>query len=104
MRTFHTGGVAGDNITQGLPRVEELFEARKPKSLAVLAEFGGVVSFSKTEKKTDIVITDDEGNSKAYPVSRDTRVKVQEGQVVVKGEEITEGSENPYDILYLVNP
>ena len=78
MRTFHTGGVAGDNITQGLPRVEELFEARKPKSLAVLAEFGGVVSFSKTEKKTDIVITDDEGNSKAYPVSRDTRVKVQE--------------------------
>ena len=82
MRTFHTGGVAGDNITQGLPRVEELFEARKPKSLAVLAEFGGTVSFAKTDKKTDIVITDDEGNSKSYPVSRDTRVKVQEGQVV----------------------
>ena len=102
MRTFHTGGVAGDNITQGLPRVEELFEARKPKSLAVLAEFGGVVSFSKTEKKTDIVITDDEGNSKAYPVSRDTRVKVQEGQVVVKGEEITEGSENPHDIVRIL--
>ena len=99
---FHTGGVAGDNITQGLPRVEELFEARKPKSLAVLAEFGGVVSFSKTEKKTDIVITDDEGNSKAYPVSRDTRVKVQEGQVVVKGEEITEGSENPHDIVRIL--
>ena len=88
MRTFHT--------------VEELFEARKPKSLAVLAEFGGVVSFSKTEKKTDIVITDDEGNSKAYPVSRDTRVKVQEGQVVVKGEEITEGSENPHDIVRIL--
>ena len=102
MRTFHTGDVAGDNITQGLPRVEELFEARKPKSLAVLAEFGGVVSFSKTEKKTDIVITDDEGNSKAYPVSRDTRVKVQEGQVVVKGEEITEGSENPHDIVRIL--
>ena len=102
MRTFHTGGVAGDNITQGLPRVEELFEARKPKSLAVLAEFGGVVSFSKTEKKTDIVITDDEGNSKAYPVSRDTRVKVQEGQIVVKGEEITEGSENPHDIVRIL--
>ena len=102
MRTFHTGGVAGDNITQGLPRVEELFEARKPKSLAILAEFGGVVSFSKTEKKTDIVITDDEGNSKAYPVSRDTRVKVQEGQVVVKGEEITEGSENPHDIVRIL--
>ena len=102
MRTFHTGGVAGDNITQGLPRVEELFEARKPKALAVLAEFGGVVSFAKTEKKTDIVITDDEGNSKAYPVSRDTRVKVQEGQIVVKGEEITEGSENPHDIVRIL--
>ena len=102
MRTFHTGGVAGDNITQGLPRVEELFEARKPKILAVLAEFGGVVSFAKTDKKTDIVITDDEGNSKAYPVSRDTRVKVQEGQIVEKGEEITEGSENPHDIVRIL--
>ena len=102
MRTFHTGGVAGDNITQGLPRVEELFEARKPKTLAVLAEFGGTVSFAKTEKKTDIVITDDEGNSKAYPVSRDTRVKVEEGQVVAKGEEITEGSENPHDIVRIL--
>ena len=102
MRTFHTGGVAGDNITQGLPRVEELFEARKPKTLAVLAEFGGEVSFAKTDKKTDIVITDNEGNSKAYPVSRDTRVKVQEGQIVVKGEEITEGSENPHDIVRIL--
>ena len=102
MRTFHTGGVAGDNITQGLPRVEELFEARKPKTLAVLAEFGGVVSFARSEKKTDIVITDDEGNSKAYPVSRDTRVKVSEGQIVEKGEEITEGSENPHDIVRIL--
>ena len=102
MRTFHTGGVAGDNITQGLPRVEERFEARKPKTLAVLAEFGGVVSFAKTDKKTDIVITDDEGNSKAYPVSRDTRVKVTEGQIVAKGEEITEGSENPHDIVRIL--
>ena len=102
VRTFHTGGVAGDNITQGLPRVEELFEARKPKTLAVLAEFGGVVSFAKTDKKTDIVITDDEGNSKAYPVSRDTRVKVTEGQIVAKGEEITEGSENPHDIVRIL--
>ena len=102
MRTFHTGGVAGDNITQGLPRVEELFEARKPKTLAVLAEFGGVVSFAKTDKKTDIVITDEEGNSKAYPVSRDTRVKVTEGQIVAKGEEITEGSENPHDIVRIL--
>ena len=102
MRTFHTGGLAGDNITQGLPRVEELFVGRQPKALAVLAEFGGVVSFAKTEKKTDIVITDDDGNSKAYPVSRDTRVKVQEGQIVVKGEEITEGSENPHDIVRIL--
>jgi DNA-directed RNA polymerase subunit beta' len=102
MRTFHTGGVAGDNITQGLPRVEELFEARKPKTLAVLAEFGGEVSFAKTEKKTDIVITDADGNSKSYPVSRDTRVKVEEGQVVEKGEEITEGSENPHDIVRIL--
>ncbi len=84
MRTFHTGGVAGDNITQGLPRVEELFEARKPKMLAVLAEFGGTVSIVKTEKKTEIVITDDEGNSKAYPLSKDTREKVVEGQVVAR--------------------
>ena len=102
MRTFHTGGVAGDNITQGLPRVEELFEARKPKRLAVLAEFGGTVSFNMSEKKTDIVITDDEGNSKSYPVSRDTHVKVEEGQVVEKGEEITEGSENPHDIVKIL--
>ena len=80
----------------------ELFEARKPKTLAVLAEFGGVVSFAKTDKKTDIVITDDEGNSKAYPVSRDTRVKVTEGQIVAKGEEITEGSENPHDIVRIL--
>ena len=102
MRTFHTGGVSGNDLTQGLPRVEELFEARKPKTLAVLAEFGGVVSFAKTDKKTDIVITDDEGNSKAYPVSRDTRVKVTEGQIVAKGEEITEGSENPHDIVRIL--
>ena len=102
MRTFHTGGVAGDNITQGLPRVEELFEARKPKMLAVLAEFGGTVSIVKTEKKTEIVITDDEGNSKAYPLSKDTREKVVEGQIVAKGEEITEGSENPHDIVRIL--
>ena len=102
MRTFHTGGVAGDNITQGLPRVEELFEARKPKMLAVLAEFDGTVSIVKTEKKTEIVITDDEGNSKAYPLSKDTREKVVEGQVVAKGEEITEGSENPHDIVRIL--
>ena len=102
MRTFHTGGVAGDNITTGLPRVEELFESRKPKSLAVLAEFGGTVSFNRSEKKTDIVITDKDGNSKAYPVSRDTKVKVVEGQEVELGEEITEGSENPHDIIRIL--
>ena len=102
MRTFHTGGVAGDNITQGLPRVEELFESRNPKSLAVLAEFGGTVSFNRSEKKTEIVITNKEGNSKSYPVSKDTKVKVKEGQEVELGEEITEGSENPHDIVRIL--
>ncbi len=111
MRTFHTGGVAGDNITSGLPRVEELFEARKPKSLAVLAEFGGTVSINKSEKKEEIVITDDEGNSKAYPLSRDTRKKgkiekIKDGfdgiVTVEKGEELTEGAENPHDIVRIL--
>ncbi len=102
MRTFHTGGVAGSNITQGLPRVEELFEARKPKMLAVLSEFAGVVSINKTEKKTEIVVTDEEGNSKSYPLSKDTRMKVQEGQHVALGEELTEGSENPHDIVRIL--
>ena len=100
MRTFHTGGVAGDDITQGLPRVEELFEARKPKGLAIIAEFGGTVSIRDTKKKREIVITNDEtGDSKAYLIPYGSRIKVQEGQVLEAGDELTEGSVNPHDIL-----
>ena len=100
MRTFHTGGVAGNDITQGLPRVEELFEARKPKGLAIIAEFGGVVAIKDTKKKREVVITDHEtGNSKTYLIPYGSRIKVQEGQVLEAGDELTEGSINPHDIL-----
>ena len=100
MRTFHSGGVAGDDITQGLPRVEELFEARKPKGLAIIAEFGGTVSIRDTKKKREVVVTNDEsGESKAYLIPYGSRIKVQEGQVLAAGDELTEGSVNPHDIL-----
>ena len=100
MRTFHTGGVAGDDITQGLPRVEELFEARKPKGLAIIAEFGGEVEIRDTKKKREVLITDKEsGNQKAYLIPYGSRIKVLEGQVIEKGEALTEGSVNPHDIL-----
>ncbi len=100
MRTFHTGGVAGDDITQGLPRVEELFEARKPKGLAIIAEFGGTVAIRDTKKKREVVITNEEsGESKAYLIPYGSRVKVQDGQVLAAGDELTEGSVNPHDIL-----
>ena len=100
MRTFHTGGVAGDDITQGLPRVEELFEARKPKGLAIIAEFGGTVSINDTKKKREVVVTDHEtGESKAYLIPYGSRIKVLEGQVLEAGDELTEGSVNPHDIL-----
>ncbi len=100
MRTFHTGGVAGDDITQGLPRVEELFEARKPKGLAIIAEFGGEVQIRETKKKREVVITDKEtGDSKAYLIPYGSRVKVQDGQILEAGDELTEGSVNPHDIL-----
>jgi len=100
MRTFHTGGVAGDDITQGLPRVEELFEARKPKGLAIIAEFGGEVQIRETKKKREVVITDKEtGESKAYLIPYGSRVKVQDGQILSAGDELTEGSVNPHDIL-----
>ncbi len=100
MRTFHTGGVAGDDITQGLPRVEELFEARKPKGLAIIAEFGGEVEIRDTKKKREVVITDKEtGNQKAYLIPYGSRIKVLDGQVIEKGEALTEGSVNPHDIL-----
>ncbi len=100
MRTFHTGGVAGDDITQGLPRVEELFEARKPKGLAIIAEFGGVASIKDTKKKREIVITNNEtGESKAYLIPYGSRIKVLDGQVLEAGDELTEGSVNPHDLL-----
>ena len=100
MRTFHTGGVAGDDITQGLPRVEELFEARKPKGLAIIAEFGGTVTISDTKKKREVIVTNSEtGESKAYLIPYGSRIKVAEGQILEAGDELTEGSVNPHDIL-----
>ena len=100
MRTFHTGGVAGGDITQGLPRVEELFEARKPKGLAIIAEFAGIATLKDTKKKREIIITDNEtGNSKAYLIPYGSRIKVQDGDYLGAGDELTEGSINPHDIL-----
>jgi DNA-directed RNA polymerase subunit beta' len=100
MRTFHTGGVAGDDITQGLPRVEELFEARKPKGLAIIAEFGGVATIKDTKKKREIVITNEEtGESKAYLIPYGSRIKIMDGAVLEAGDELTEGSVNPHDLL-----
>ena len=99
MRTFHAGGVAGDDITQGLPRVEELFEARKPKGLAIIAEFGGTAKIVDTKKKREVVITDEEGNSKNYLIPYGSRIKVMDGAVLEAGDELTEGSVNPHDIL-----
>ena len=100
MRTFHAGGVAGDDITQGLPRVEELFEARKPKGLAIIAEFGGKVQLRDNKKKREVVITNDEtGESKAYLIPYGSRIKVLDDQVLEAGDELTEGSVNPHDIL-----
>ena len=100
MRTFHTGGVAGGDITQGLPRVEELFEARKPKGLAIITEIKGVATLKDTKKKREIIVTDNEdGNSKTYLIPYGSRIKVQDGQYLEAGDELTEGSVNPHDIL-----
>ena len=100
MRTFHSGGVAGDDITQGLPRVEELFEARKPKGLAIIAEFGGIAAIKDTKKKREIIITNNEtGESKAYLIPYGSRIKVLDGAVLEAGDELTEGSINPHDLL-----
>ncbi|MBR3835053.1 MAG: DNA-directed RNA polymerase subunit beta' [Lachnospiraceae bacterium] len=100
MRTFHTGGVAGDDITQGLPRVEELFEARKPKGLAIIAEFGGEVEIRDTKKKREVVITNREtGEAKAYLIPFGSKIKVTDGQTLQAGDELTNGSVNPHDIL-----
>ncbi len=100
MRTFHTGGVAGDDITQGLPRVEELFEARKPKGLAIIVEIDGTVSIQDNKKKREIVVTNDEtGEAATYFIPFGSRICVHEGDVLKAGDELTEGSVNPHDIL-----
>ncbi|MCR4762805.1 MAG: DNA-directed RNA polymerase subunit beta' [Lachnospiraceae bacterium] len=100
MRTFHTGGVAGGDITQGLPRVEELFEARKPKGLAIISEIAGAIQIRDTKKKREVVVTNDEdGDSRTYLIPYGSRIKVQEGQIVEAGDELTEGSVNPHDLL-----
>ena len=100
MRTFHTGGVAGGDITQGLPRVEELFEARKPKGLAIITEFAGTATISDTKKKREIIVTNEEtGESKAYLIPYGSRIKILDGAKLEAGDELTEGSVNPHDIL-----
>ncbi|SFU82695.1 DNA-directed RNA polymerase subunit beta' [Butyrivibrio sp. INlla21] len=100
MRTFHTGGVAGGDITQGLPRVEELFEARKPKGLAIISELDGQVEIRDTKKKREVIVTNDEtGESKAYLIPYGSRIKVQDGTTIEAGDELTEGSVNPHDLL-----
>ena len=102
MRTFHSGGVAGDDITQGLPRVEELFEARKPKGLAIIAEGAGVVSIRDEKKKREVIITNNEtGEAKNYLIPFNSRIKpeIEDGRYIEAGDELTEGSVNPHDIL-----
>ena len=100
MRTFHNGGVAGDDITQGLPRVEELFEARRPKGLAIITEIAGRATLSDTKKKREVIVTNNEtGETKAYLIPYGSRIKVVDGQELEAGDELTEGSVNPHDIL-----
>ncbi|NLO85506.1 MAG: DNA-directed RNA polymerase subunit beta' [Clostridiales bacterium] len=105
MRTFHTGGIAsGDDITQGLPRVEELFEARKPKRDATLSEISGKVSMGENKKKREVTVTSEEDNSeqKVYQINYGSRIKVMEGQHVEAGDELIEGSINPHDLLRIL--
>lgn len=99
MRTFHTGGVAGSDITQGLPRVEELFEARKPKGLAVISEIEGVVSVKGTKKNTEIIVSGKDGEEAKYNIPYGARIKVKDGDYVAAGDELTQGSLNPHDVL-----
>ncbi len=99
MRTFHTGGVAGGDITQGLPRVEELFEARKPKGLAIISEIPGTVSINETKRKKEVIITGQDGETKSYNIPYGSRLKVRNGDTIEAGDELTEGSVNPHDIL-----
>ncbi len=104
MRTFHSGGVAGDDITQGLPRVEELFEARRPKRQAIISDIDGKVTVSEATKKREITITNDDGDSVTYAISYDARIKVSDGDTIAAGGEITDGSVYPHDILRILGP
>ncbi len=99
MRTFHSGGIAGEGITQGLPRVEELFEARKPKGLAYISENDGVVSLVDNKKRIDVVVKSPGGTEKTYAIPYGARIKVEEGDTIEAGDVLTEGSINPHDIL-----
>ena len=99
MRTFHTGGVAGGDITQGLPRVEELFEARKPKGLAVIAEIDGRVEIDETGKRKEIIVIPNEGEKQVYSIAYNSRLRVKQGQMVKAGDPLTQGSINPHDIV-----
>ena len=103
MRTFHTGGAKDQSdITQGLPRVEELFEARKPKTLAIMSEVAGKVSFAEIKKSKHVIVTADDGEEKAYLIPYGFRIRVKEGQMIEKGETLTEGAQNPHDILAIL--
>ncbi len=104
MRTFHTGGVAGDDITQGLPRVEELFEARKPKGLAVISEVDGIVQVIESRQRREIKVTPEHGEAKSYLIPYGSRLKIKDGEEVEAGQELTEGSVNPHDLLKVKGP
>ena len=99
MRTFHTGGVAGADITQGLPRVEELFEARKPKGLAIVSEVSGTVRIEDTKKKRIVYVVTESGEELSYDIPFGSSLKVHDGDIISAGDEITEGSVNPHDII-----
>lgn len=102
MRTFHTGGVAGDDITQGLPRVEELFEARKPKGLAIISEIEGTAKIRKSDKKTEVEVTSSTGELRSYMIPFGSRMKINDGQYIKLGQELIEGSVYPNDILRIL--
>ena len=107
MRTFHTGGVAGSDITQGLPRVEELFEARKPKKSATLSEIPGVVSIEESKRttlKTVNIVNPENGDIRSYQLASSSGIRVEDGQTVKQGEQLNEGALNPHDILRILDP
>ncbi|MGN1015022.1 MAG: DNA-directed RNA polymerase subunit beta' [Butyricicoccus sp.] len=107
MRTFHSGGIAGSDITQGLPRVEELFEARKPKKVATLSEIGGIVTIEESKRttvKTINIVNGETGESKSYQLASSSGIRVEDGDEVVQGQQLNEGALNPHDILRILNP